>query len=179
MYLDLEYRIRTDGEFRQELQKLQERLASFDQLLLRDSRYLGQYHQALDELLQFCRFNFALLTPYFWPAYPKNKPLVYSNYPFAFHLFNFQIGGSTVIRGSRQISKTTSLACRQQMLARLVGAFRSLYITPRHDQLETYQKKFREMETANRFYRRNTKLRQNLDYVEYENASVVEMAYVL
>jgi hypothetical protein len=84
MYFDLENRLRTGGQFRSELGKRQERLARLDQLLLRDQGYLAEYHQVLRELLEFCRFNFGLLTPYFWPAY------------------------------------------------------RSLYVTPRHEQLQTY-----------------------------------------
>ena len=70
MFFDLENRLRTDGQFRDELQRRQERLARLEPLLLRDSAYVQQYHQALRDLLEFCRFNFALLTPYFWPAYP-------------------------------------------------------------------------------------------------------------
>jgi hypothetical protein len=179
MYFDLENRLRTDGEFQEELQRRQERLARLEQLLLRDQGHLAEYHQVLRELLEFCQFNIALLTAYFWPAYPKNKPLLYSDYPFSFQLFSLQIGGFTVIRGSRQISKTTSFACRQQMMARLLRGFRSLYVTPRHEQLQTYKNKFRELEKANRFFQRNTHLRQNLGYKEHENGSIVEMAYVL
>jgi len=39
--------------------------------------------------------------------------------------------------------------------------------------------KFRDLEKANRFYQKNSMLRQNLGYKEYANGSVVEMAYVL
>jgi len=179
MFFDLENRLRTDGQFRHELRRRQDRLARLDQLLLRHPGQRAQYHEALKDLLEFCRFNFALLTPYFWPAYPKSKPLLYSNYPFAFQMFNLQLGGFTVIRGSRQISKSTALACRQQMIARLVRGFRSLYIAPRHEQLQTYQNKYRELEKANRFFQRNTHLRQNLGYKEHDNGSIIEMASVL
>lgn len=179
MYLDLEYRVRTDGEFAHEYNRRQQTLLRLDGLSLRHSAYLTQYHQALYELIEFCNFNLAFLTPYFWPAYPKDQPLYYADYPFAFHLFNISVGGFTVVRGSRQISKSTSFACRQQMVSRMLRSFRSLYVVPRSDQLKTYQNKFREMEKANRFWQVDTKLRQNLGYKEYENGSVVEMAYVL
>jgi len=96
-------------------------------------------------------FNVTERLTYFWPAYPKNKPLAFVDYPFAIHLFNIQVGGFTVIRGSHQISKSTSFACREQMVARMLPGFRSLYITPRRDQLQTYQNKFRDLEKANRF----------------------------
>ena len=53
------------------------------------------------------------------------------------------------------------------------------YIVPRHEQLKTYEKKFRQLENKNRFYQRNTNLCQNLGYKEHENGSVIELAYVL
>jgi hypothetical protein len=178
MYLDLEYRIRTDGEFRHELNRRQRRLEELDHLSQCHSRHTHEYHQALYEYIEFCQFNLALLTSYFWPAYPKDKPLYYADYPFAFQMFNYQPAGFMVFRASRQISKSTSFACRQWMMARAFRRFRSMYIVPRSDQLETYTNKFREMEEANRFYRRDTGLRQNLAYKEYKNGSVIEMAYV-
>jgi hypothetical protein len=178
MYLDLEYRIRTDSTFRAELQRRQKRLAELDELSLRNCAYIDAYHQALFDYIEHCRFNLANLTPYFWPAYPKDQPLHYADFPFAYQMFNYQPGGFMVFRGSRQISKSTSFACRQWMMARMFRSFKSLYIVPRADQLATYQNKFREIEQANRFQQRDTKLRQNLGYKEFDNGSIIEMAYV-
>src|SRR6267378_2200590 len=110
MQLDLKSQVRTDGTFQSELFKLQQRLEQFEELALRDSGYVQKFQEALYDLLQFCEFNSSFLAPYFWPAYPKNKPLVFSDSPFANHLFDIQVGGSTVIRGSRQIAKSTSLS---------------------------------------------------------------------
>jgi hypothetical protein len=179
MYFDLEHRLRTDSQFRQEVRTFQERLAVLEPQVAQDPARLAEYRETVRRLVEHCRFNLVLLTPYFWPAYPERKPLVYSNYPYAFHLFNVQIGGFTVIRGSRQISKSTSFACRQQMLAHLLPRFRSLYIAPQEPQLKTYQNRFSEVVQANRFFQRDTRLRQNLGYKEYANGSVVEMASVL
>jgi hypothetical protein len=178
VYLDLEYRIRTDGEFRAELERRQKRLEELDRLSQRNSALIGAFHQSLFDYLEFCQFNLANLAPYFWPAYPKEQPLYFANYPFAYQMFCFQVGGFMVFRGSRQISKTTSFASRQSMMARLFRGFKSLYIVPRSDQLATYQNKFREIEQANRFHRRDTRLRQNLGYKELPNRSIIEMARV-
>ena len=178
-YLDFEYQLRTDKKFNWEVWKHIKKMEQMEELSQQNSQYLNAYHDALFGVLKACHFNLTLMTKYFWPRYPKDKPLGYANYPFAWHMFDVKIGGYSVFRGSRQISKTTSFACRQFMLAKLFPAFKSLYITPRYDQLQTYQNKFREMEKANRFYRRDTNLRQNLGYKEFHNGSIVEMAYVL
>jgi len=178
MYLDLEYRLRTDGEFRTELQRRQLRLEHLERLSARSSACIDEYHDALYSYIELCNFNLALLTPYFWSNYPKDKPLHFADFPFAFQMFNYQPGGFMVFRASRQISKSTSFACRQWMMARTLRSFKSLYVVPRSDQLETYQNKFHEMEQANRFYRRDRKFRQNLGYKEFQNGSVIEMASV-
>jgi len=47
MDLDLEHRIRTDGESRGELTRRQKRLAEFDRLSLRDSSAIEHFHRAL------------------------------------------------------------------------------------------------------------------------------------
>src|SRR5881394_127413 len=112
MHPDVKSQVRTAGEFQSELCMRQTRLERLEVLALRDSGYLQQFHEAFYDLLKFCEFNTSFLAPYFWPAYPKNKPLVFSDYPYANHLFDIQVGGSTVIRGSRQIAKSTSLSCR-------------------------------------------------------------------
>ena len=80
------------------------------------------------------------------PTLPKSStgmrwPLGFADYPFSFNFFDIHVGGYTVIRGSRQIAKSTTFSCRQQMVARMLPGFRSLYITPRRDQLQTYQNK--------------------------------------
>lgn len=178
MFLDLEYRTRTDGEFRIELERRRKRLEELDRLSARDSAQVGAFHEALEQYLELCQFNLANLAPYFWPAYPKDRPLFFADYPFAYQMFNLQLGGFSVFRGSRQISKTTSFACRQSMMARMFRGFKSLYIVPRSDQLATYQNRFREIEQASRFHRRDTQLRQNLGYKEFSNGSIIEMVRV-
>src|SRR5437016_3817408 len=135
------HRTGIDVEFEAELRKRQARLAELEALSLRHRAYDEPFHKALYDLLELFQFNTSFLAPYFWPNYPKNKPLGFADYPFSFNLFDIHVGGYTVIRGSRQIAKSTSFSCRQQMVARMLPGFRSLYITPRRDQLQTYQNK--------------------------------------
>ncbi len=57
-------------------------------------------------------------------------------------MFNYQPGGFNVFRASRQVSKSTALAC----------------------QLATYANRFREIEQANRYYGRGPRLRQSFSF---------------
>lgn len=178
MYFDLEYEIRSNPDFRERLLVQLNHTMDHMEAALGDPGETDRYHEHLMSLMETTNYNTAIFTPYAWPAYPKDQPLFYSDYPFAFQMFQLQMGGFKVFKGSRQISKSTSFSCRQLLNARIFRAFRSLYIVPRNDQLETYQNKFREIEKACRWYRRDSRLRQNLGYKEFENGAVIEMAYV-
>src|SRR5260370_14640697 len=69
MYLDLEYRIRSDGAFRAELQRRQQRLEYLERLSAQKPAYIEEYHDALYAYIELCNFNLALLTSYYWPNY--------------------------------------------------------------------------------------------------------------
>lgn len=178
MYHDLEFAIRTDPDFNAKLLDKLTVTMNLMEAAHSDPTLIDPAHEAMLGILEATHYNTAIFTPYAWPAYPKDQPLFYSDYPFAFQMFQLQLGGFKVFKGSRQISKSTSFSCRQLLNARIFRAFRSLYIVPRNDQLETYQNKFREIEKACRWWRRDARLRQNLGYKEFPNASVIEMAYV-
>ncbi len=181
MYLDLEYETRTNGQFKHKLLNHLGVLGKYRLLAKENQSYLPKFQEQLLIFMRFCNLNPVYMTPYFWPRYPKDEPLSFADYPFAFQMFEFQVGGFTVFRGSRQISKSTSFCCRQQMFTRLIPGFKSLYIVPRNDQLETYQNKMREIEHAIAGFskRRDPDLRKNLGLKEFANGSSIEMAYVL
>lgn len=179
-YIDLEYKFRTDEVFRAELVRRATELMHLEKTGRNTATSIIAQRERLREFIKFCNFNLVFLTSYYFPRYPKDKPLRFFNYPFAFQLFEMQIGGYTVIRGSRQISKSTSYSVRQLLQARLYPGFHSLYICPRNDQLSTYANKLREIESASRFFETgNKKLRKNLNLKEFSNKSTIELVYVL
>ena len=181
MHLDLEYQVRTNGQFRHGLQQCIARLAQAERLVGENQTQTPKYQEALWDLIKYCSLNLTFLTPSHWPRFPKDKPLSFADYPYAFQMFELQAGGFTVFRGSRQIAKSTSFSCRQQLLARLIPGFKSLYIVPRNQQLKTYQYKMREVEKAMVDFvpRNDSQLRKNLGYKEFANGSTIEMTYVL
>lgn len=121
----------------------------------------------------------ALLVPHFFPNYPKESPLNFADYPFAFQLFNVQFEGFMCIVGSRQIAKSTTFAVRQLLNSQLFVGFTSLYIVPRLQQRVTYANRLQEVHRAATFYSNDHRYRQNLNYKEFPNKSVIELAYVL
>jgi len=178
MYFDLEYTVRTNGQFRDKLTKLTNEL----QVLTHKAESSGYHTQLaqeiLREILRFCKYNPAFLLPYYYPQYPKNKPMSLRDFPFAYHLLPINIGGFMVIRGSRQIAKSTTFAARQRLNAHMIPKLKSLYIAPKADQVKTYANRLRDLETAFRFPTTSHKYRQNLQYKEYPNGSSIQLINV-
>jgi hypothetical protein len=180
-YSDIEYKCRTDGQFRSKLLAYSKRMAYFAAKAKEGGdTYRTAYNETLWKFIQFTNFNLVFLTEHYFPKYPKDKPLNFSEYPFAFQMFEFQIGGYNVFRGSRQISKSTSFSARQLLNSNLFPGFKSLYICPRNQQLATYANKLKEIERASLFAStENHKFRRNLNLKEFEGGSSIELAYVL
>lgn len=74
---------------------------------------------------------------------------------------------------------STSLAVRQRINAHLYDGFTSLYMAPHNNPLETYCRKFLDVERSFRYpMPQNSSFKQNLQYKEYPNGSKVEMVRV-
>lgn len=179
MYFDLEHKVRTDGEFRHLLQKKVRLVEDLRIKLDATPSAATPLSDAQWDLIQFCNFNLAFLAPLYFPRYPKDKPLSFVNYPYAFQMFSIQVGGFTVFKGSRQVAKSTSLAARQIMMARMLPNFASLYLCPRRQYLNTYSNRLRDVDRAHIHYRPDHSLRNNLHLKEFASGSRIELIYVL
>lgn len=135
--------------------------------------------KSLLNLLRLSDFNSGLLVPYFFPRYPDNQPLSLTRRPFAFSMYAIIVGGFLVLRGSRQISKSTSFAGRQIINATLLPNWKSMHITPHTEHRSTYATRLREMEMACRFYKKRHDLRQNLFLKEFPSGSIIELVRAL
>lgn len=175
MYFDFEYTVRTDGVFRDTLVKLVEKLNKFSNLALQSSKHQKKANDTLLTLLRHCKYNPGFLLPYYFPQYPKDLPMSLKDFPYAYHLLPLNIGGFTVVRGSRQIAKSTTFAARQRLNSHIFPAFKSMYIAPKSDQMRTYANKLRELEYAFRYHKVNHRFRQNLLLKEYPNGSTIEL----
>jgi len=127
----------------------------------------------------YCGQNSFYLVGTYFPKFPQGKRMSFIDYPFAWAMLNFQIGGFTVLRGSRQIAKSTALSVRQVLNAHFMPGLKSLYVTPRGQQLATYANKLRETERACTLYRPDSKFRLNLRFKEFANGSQIELLHIL
>lgn len=135
--------------------------------------------RALMMALEACQYNTGFLLPWFFPHFGgPNSPMTLSRRPFAFPMYSMLTKGYLVVKGSRQISKSTNMSARQLMLTQLMP-WASIYIAPHLDHIKTYATKLRDMERCFR-YSLNTKgYRNNLQFKEYKLGSRIELHRVL
>lgn len=179
MYIDLNVEVRTNAEFRYKLDKLTKEIKALSTSSGADPHTNDRISERILEIYRLCKYNAGLLVPYFFPAYPYDKPLSCSNRPFSYAMFHMQIGGFLCFRAARQIGKSSSLAARQLIYAHIIENYRSMYIAPHQSFLDTYANRLREMERAFRFYQQYPDYRQNLKYKEYPNGSVTQLVKCL
>ncbi len=178
-YLDVFRELQSNGAFKASVSGLMIDINRIEGQLVRRPHLAEQLQDRVMELMRVCNYNTGLLVPYFFPKYPKAEPMSLFDRPYAFALFHFQIGGFMILRGSRQIGKSTTIGARQKILAHMIPGFRSLYIAPHIEHVETYANRLREMERAFRYPTLDQKFRQNLHYKEFENTSIIELIRIL
>lgn len=174
MYRDIEYLARTDRNFRSQLEVFAQAIHNLEEKAKEDSRARDQLKDQVTGLLRHCNYNFGFLTGYFFPMFGKG-PFTLVDRPFAFSMFQLNPGGTTTIRAGRQIGKSTSLSARELILAEVIPGWSSLYITPRHEQLQTFAYKLDEMERKFRFFEPP----QNLYLKRLKNFSKIKLIYAL
>lgn len=184
MFIDIGHEVRTGGEFADKLRRIAQEFQTLQTKAEHNASYTDQANDALLRFVRHCKYNFFFLVSYYFPRYFDGKPLSFKLYPFVSTAFNFMLGGYTVYRGSRQISKSTGLSVRHILLANLLPGYKALYICPRTDQLMTYANKLRETERAFRYFKgiSNKDQRSNLFFKEIGTGpvrSTLELAHVL
>jgi hypothetical protein len=179
MYIDLNWEVKTNAEFRYKLKKYNDEIARLEKENAGDPHVNDKIASIIIDIYRLCKYNAGLLVPYFFPQYPYDAPLSCSARPYSFAMFHMQIGGFLSIRAGRQIGKSTSLSARQLMYAHIMRKRRSMYIVPHQSFLDTYANRVREMERAFRFYQVHKDFRQNLKYKEYPNESIIQMVKCL
>jgi hypothetical protein len=179
IYLDIHEELQTCSPFARSLEDKIQRIESLEHAVGKYPHMQADLGKAIIDILRTCDYNAGLLVPFYFPKYPKEKPLSLFDRPYSFAIFNFQIGGFTVIRASRQIGKSTTIGAREKILCDIIPGFRSLYIAPHQENVDTYANRLREMERAFRFPTSHPHYRQNLCYKEFTNGSVMELIRIL
>jgi len=94
--------------FQKSIQEKSDRLQQAEREFKAGTGTLQAIQAPIQDILKTCHYNPALLTPHFFPAYPRDVPLSLLARPFMVEMFKFQIGGFTVYRAGRQVGKCVS-----------------------------------------------------------------------
>jgi hypothetical protein len=105
MYIDLNWEVKTNAEFRYKLKALTDDIKRLEKETDGDPHGNDKIASRIIDIYRLCKYNAGLLVPYFFPQYPYDKPLSCSARPYSFAMFHMQIGGFLAIRAGRQIGK--------------------------------------------------------------------------
>ena len=137
MYFDLYKRSCDDQVFRAHSNEVGAAFIEASRKATTSAAARDEANSILRAYWEYCGCNSFYLVSSYFPKFPQGKRMSFVDYPFAWSMLNFQIGGFTVLRGSRQIAKSTALSVRQVLNAHFMPGLKSLYITPRGQQLAT------------------------------------------
>lgn len=179
-YLDIYWAARTNqGGFRNKLEHIIK-----DIQLLERSDGTPNKRELMGEKLwamhTICQGNIGFMIPWFFPKLISNAEMTLSRRPFGFALFDMLWGGSTTVRGSRQIAKSSNFIARQLINQHMLPGWRSIYIVPHTEMRNTYANKMRETENGFRYFIKRHDIRQNLFYKESSNKNnaTIELCHV-
>ena len=175
IYVDAHKILKSDKKVQTEIVKVLNKVAEIEAKTQKSFDELAYVNNELLRISKLVGYNMALFLPHYFPKYPKDTPFSLKDRPFAYHFFAPLVGMTLVIMGSRQTGKSTSISARQRMFAHIFSGYKSLYVAPMSEHIETYKNKFREIEMSFRYPVNENKFRQNLQYKEYPNKSIIEM----
>lgn len=105
MYIDLNWEVKTNAEFLYRLQRIYKDVEMLERKAAGDPNTSDKIAEKILDIYRLCKYNTGLLLPYFFPAYPYDKPLSCTARPYAYAMFHMQIGGFMAFRAGRQIGK--------------------------------------------------------------------------
>lgn len=102
---DLALRLRQDGRLQDEIDRLLMRLANLEIECRNPAELPGRRYRLMAEMWKACGGNASLLTPWFFPKYPRGDPFSMMSRPFNMILMYLLPYHLFTLRGSRQIGK--------------------------------------------------------------------------
>jgi hypothetical protein len=104
-HFDLARRLKEDEELKENLREKYLRIADLASSNLKPLAYKQEEARLMGQIWKDCGRNISSLIPYFYPKYPKNKPMSMADRPFNMMLLYLLPYHTFVLRGSRQIGK--------------------------------------------------------------------------
>ena len=183
---DLYHELLTNAKFVNELDRLSQEMIQLEAQLGDGAPYSSEAARIIQDIFRKCDYNCGPILPYFFPeALPakssesdKRRPMSLMNRPFAFAMTEMSVASENVIRGSRQIIKSTAIAAKELVLTHLLPGYRAFYVAPHAEHMRTFATRLREMERCFRYSTTALGYRSNLNLKEYPNHSSMELVRI-
>jgi hypothetical protein len=175
---DLARRLTTNLEFKEKLGNRIARTFEYVGSVKDPLKQEQERQRAAAEIWRECGNNASLLVPWYFPKLIKNKPVDMWRRPFNMVLLYMMVYSHMTFRGSRQTGKSTTLGLFQRMYAHLIPGFRSIYVAPHQNPLETYSRKLLDIEKGFRYPVSASQYKQLMYYKDYPGSSKIELVRV-
>lgn len=168
---DVYHRYRTDPAFAQHLTSLSHKLWTLER---QGKATKARSAEIIAQIVRACNNNIGFIIPNMFPNYIDGAPLSLLNRPFGFAMTDVTPGVRFTTRAGRQAAKSTTIGAKLLTVAHMYP-FRQMYLTPHHDQVQTFARRLREMERACRVKVNKSKYKQNDFYKEYPKGGIIEL----
>lgn len=131
MFLDFEYKIRTDSAYRDKVYGALETMQKTAKDATKSEKHRKLREEAVMEYLKVSHFNIAPLLGYYYPHYPEGTPYSLKDFPFAHCYYTLNLGpnSSTTFRCGRQIGKCIDKASIVRIRNKQTGEIKTLSCT--------------------------------------------------
>jgi hypothetical protein len=177
--LNLAFRVMHDEEFKASIREEVAKVAIQEAMAVNPEQKRKARTEFNKAVWAKCGKNAALLMPWFFPRYPRRDPFDLRNRPFNMILMFMFVYATVVLRGSRQIGKSTTMATDARLCSELFANLKQLYVAPHSEPLTTFSRKYLEVEKAFRHPVVGSKWKQNQYYKQYPNGSEFDMQRVM
>lgn len=108
MFIDFEYKIRTDSAYRDKIYNAIDTMQKTAKEATRSEKHRKLHEEAVLDYLRASNFNITPLLGYYFPNYPEGRPYSLRDFSFAHCYYTLNLGhnSSTVFRCGRQIGKS-------------------------------------------------------------------------
>jgi hypothetical protein len=180
-FFDLEYRLKTDTAFANQCQKRMDLVADSLARANKDPRYKKEAQARTFDVLRLTGYNPIVFSKYLVPVMFEGKPLDFKEYPLAYYLTPIIPELDLTIMGSRQISKSSTIAFRFLAIGHLMRSYVGYYIVPHPEHLKTFARRFDDMYQGFRFKMTTAKHGEasNLYYKKFRKGSNFSLFHVL
>lgn len=144
LFFDFEYEVRTNPFYYDKVNNALTNLDNAYKFTLKHNSGYNEHREALVDYLRVSKFNITPLLGFYFPKYPLGTPFSLQDFPFAHAYYNLNIGPGcfTILRGSRQISKSLNInnLCKfrnkktGEIVEMTIGEFYNLHNKHKHNE---------------------------------------------